>query len=168
VPKYDYLYILERRRKLTYQQTKTHFLQINDDDFGQACENFVFVDSLTYKYTAPDVTGDKFEASSPGSPFKGKNIAECSTLLKRLAEQTGAWVLDTVFAVFDDQSSQDGSILLAQTVDDKLEGMRIMPGLACAKLLQYMIGDASIVEDREDAQEEDDGVFRMHDEFLDV
>jgi hypothetical protein len=121
---------------------------------------------LTFKHTAPDLVSDKFEASSPESPFKGKNVAECSALLKRLAEQTGSFILDTVFAVFDDRSTQDGSILLVQTVDDELEGMRIVPELACQQLLQYMVCDASIVEDREDAEEEDDSVFRIHTVFL--
>jgi hypothetical protein len=46
--------------------------------------------------------------------------------------------------------------------------MRITPELACGKLLQYMVGDASIVEDREDAQEEDDSVFRVYEVFLEV
>jgi hypothetical protein len=121
---------------------------------------------LTFKHTAPDLEGDKFEASSPDSPFRGKNVAECSALLKRLAEQTGAYILDTVFAIYDDQSTQDGSLLLVQTVDDELEAMRVVPELAFTKLLQYMVCDASIVEDREDAEEEEDGVFRINKVFL--
>jgi len=53
--------------------------------------------------------------------------------------------------------------------------MRTVPEVACMKLLQYMIGDADIVEDREDAEEdreyseeeedsdeEDGGVYRLH------
>ena len=54
-----------------------------------------------------------------------------------------------------------------QTVDDELEEMRILPELACTKLLQYMICDADITEDRERAEEEEDCVFRMHEHFLD-
>jgi hypothetical protein len=116
---------------------------------------------LTFKHTAPDLLGDKFEASSSDSPFKGKSLAECFVLLKRLAEQTGDSILDTVFAVFDNRTKQDGSILLAQTVDEEIEGMRCVPEWACSKLLQYMICDADITEDREDAEEEEDGVFRL-------
>ena len=93
-------------------------------------------------------------------------MAECSALLRRLAEQTGAYILDTVFAVYDDQSTQDQSLLLVQTVDDELEAMRIVPELACMKLQQYMICDAIITEDREEAEEEEDGVFRLNEEFL--
>jgi hypothetical protein len=115
------------------------------------------------------VLGDKFEASSPESPFKGKTLAECSALLQRLAEATGNSVLDTVFAVYDDRTKQDGSILLAQTVDDEIEGMRIVPELACGKLLGYMVCHGpSIEEDQEDAEEEEDGVFRLHKGFLEV
>jgi len=141
----------------------------------QQCENFVFVDSLTFKHTAPDLASDKFATSSPDSPFKGSRATESSALLKRIAEETGAYILSTVFAIFDDQTIQDGTILLVQTVDDKLEEMRTVPEVACMKLLQYMIGDADIVEDREDAEEdreyseeeedsdeEDGGVYRLH------
>jgi len=41
---------------------------------------------LTVKYTTEDLEGDKFEASDPESPFKGKSVDECSALLTRLAE----------------------------------------------------------------------------------
>jgi hypothetical protein len=115
------------------------------------------------------VLGDKFEASSPESPFKAKNLTECSALLKRLAEESGNSVLDTVFAVYDDRTKQDGSILLAQTVDEEIEGVRVVPELACGKLLGYMVCHGpSIVEDQEDAEEEEDGVFRLHKGFLEV
>jgi len=55
---------------------------------------------------------------------------------------------------------------LVQWDDDRLESMRCVPELTCVKLLQYMTGDASIVEDREEAEEEEDGVFRIHEVFL--
>jgi hypothetical protein len=121
---------------------------------------------LTVKYTTGDLEGDKFEASDPESPFKGKSTDECSALLTRLAEETGAYTLDAVFGVYDKRSTQDGSILLVQWDDDKLESMRCVPELACTKLLQYMTGDASIAEDREEAEEEEDSVFRLSEEFL--
>jgi hypothetical protein len=147
----------------------------------QQCENFVFVDSLTFKHTAPDLASDDFTTSSPDSPFIGKNATECSALLKRIAAETGAYVLDTVFAIFDDQTLQDGSVVLVQTVDDELESMRSVPEVVCMRLLQYMIWDADIVEDREEAEaadreedsegededddseeDEDSGVYRLH------
>jgi hypothetical protein len=144
----------------------------------QQCEGFVFVDSLTHKHTSPHLSTSPFTASSPDSPFKNKTATECSALLTRLASNTGAYILDTVFAVYDEQTVQDGSVLLVQTVDDELEGMRVSPEVVCMRLLQYMIGDACIVEDREDAEEgswdgsqedvdddsedEDGGVYRLH------
>jgi hypothetical protein len=80
-----------------------------------------------------------------------------------------------VFAIYDEQTVRDGSVLLVQTVNDELEEMRVVPEVVCMRFLQYMIGDASIVEDREDAEggwegsddddseeEEDDGVYRLH------
>jgi hypothetical protein len=133
----------------------------------QQCEGFVFVDSLTHKHTAPHLSTSHFTASSPDSPFKGKSATECSALLKRVAEDTGAYILDTVFAIYDDRTLRDGSVLLVQTVDDELEEMRILPELVCGKLLQYMVCDADITEDREEAEEEEDCVFRVHEHFLD-
>ena len=146
----------------------------------QKCENFVFVDNLTSKHTSPHLSTSTLTASSPTSPFKNKPATECSALLKRLASETGAYILDTVFAIFDDQTLQDGSVVLVQTVDDELESMRSVPEVVCMRLLQYMIGDASIVEDREEAEggwgdrekdddddddsseDEDEGVYRLH------
>lgn len=142
----------------------------------QPCENFIFVDSLAHKHTAPDLATSHFTPSSPASPFKNKTATECSALLKILADQTGAYILDTVFAIFDEQTLQDGSVVLVQTVDDRLEDMRTVPEVVCMRLLQYMIGDASIVEDREEAagdwgdseedddssEDEDEGVYRLH------
>jgi hypothetical protein len=93
-------------------------------------------------------------------------VDECSALLTRLADETGSYTLDAVFGVYDERSTQDGSVLLVQWDDDGLESMRCVPELACVKLLQYMTGDASIVEDRERTGEEEDGVFRMHEVFL--
>lgn len=89
-------------------------------------------------------------------------------MLERLAADTNDSVLHTCFAIFDERSLQDGSVLLVQTVDDVLEGMRCVPEIALGKLLQYMIGDADITEDREEAEEEqEDGVYRMNDEYID-
>ena len=76
---------------------------MNEEDTGNLHEAFVFVDSLTHKHTAPDLTTSNLKPSSPTSPFKGKTATECSTLLKNLAEETGAYILDTVFAIFDDR-----------------------------------------------------------------
>lgn len=140
---------------------------MNEEDSGNLHEAFVFVDNLTHKHTAPDLATSNLEPSSPSSPFKGRTATECSTLLKNLAEETGAYILDTVFAIFDDRTLRDGSVVLVQTVDDELKEMRVLPELACMKLLQYMVGDADITEDREEAEEEEDCVFRMHDHFLD-
>lgn len=121
---------------------------------------------MTVKYTTEDLEDHEFEASDPESPFKDQSADECSALLTRLAENTGAYTLDAVFGVYDQRSTQDGSILLVQWDEDKLESMRCVPELACTKLLQYMTGDASIAEDREETEEEEDGVFRLNEEFL--
>lgn len=91
--------------------------QISKDRFGLAFENFVFVGILTFEHSAPDLIGDKFNASSPDSSFKNTTAAECEDLLRRLAKYTDDCVLRTVFAIFDDRSAEDGSVILVQTVD---------------------------------------------------
>ena len=46
--------------------------------------------------------------------------------------------------------------------------MRVVPELACGKLLAYMAGvNTLITEDREEAEEEEGGVFRINEVFLD-
>lgn len=141
---------------------------MNAEDFGrEPYEAFIFVDSSTHKHTAPDLPTSHLKPSSSTSPFKNKTAKECSALLTHLASSTGAYILDTVFAILDDRTLRDGSVVLVQTVDDELEEMRILPELACGKLLQYMICDADITEDREEAEEEEDCVYRIHNHFLD-
>lgn len=139
---YDLCFIDNIEESTDNRQAKAHFLKINAEDFGQPHEGFVFVDSLTFKHTTSDLPGDNFHASSPDSPFKTKSVTECGAMLERLAADTDDSVLHTCFAIFDDRSLQDGSVVLVQTVDDVLEEMRCVPEIALGKLLQYMIGDA--------------------------
>jgi hypothetical protein len=147
---------------------KTRFLQLNNDFFGVPSppEHFVFVDSVTHAYIKSDRLGDKFETSSSTSPFKGKSAAECHALLKQLREDTGTPIAYGTFAILDDRSLQDETVILVSADEDGTETLRAEFEIACARLVQYLVGDMTIDEDQEDAKEEDDGVFRMRDEFI--
>lgn len=41
---------------------------------------------------------------------------------ERLVANTGAFILDTCFAIFEERSLQGGGIMFVQTVDDGLTG----------------------------------------------
>lgn len=71
-----------------------------------------------------------------------------------------------IFAALDEQSPRDDTVLLVE-LRDEYEGsefgsVRCEFEIAVCKLDQYYIGDAGMEEDIEEAEEEGDGVLRIH------
>lgn len=126
-------------------------------------QNIAFVDSMT-EITMNDSLGHNTSSSSLTSPFRGKNAFDCYHLLRKLCTETESIVDQNVFAMLDERSLQDDTVVLV-TIDEeespeKPTSARCEFGLACAKLMQYFIGDADIEEDLEEAEEDGDGVLR--------
>lgn len=113
-------------------------------------ENVVFMDSLKASYTDEDVPtlGDN-SASLTTSPFMGKNASECYEILERLAQQEGSSINPEPFAILDQRSMQDGTVLLCEAGEDGVRSVRASFAVTENRLLRYFAADAGVDEDRE-------------------
>ena len=143
-------------------QFKDRFLQADQDAWGNGeIGSAIFVDSVDTLYTEGHLIGNNTSTSSD-SAFIGQKAKGCHALLKRLAEQTGSPVNLRVYAVLDERSLVDDTILVVEVSgDDEYFGVRMECSLAISRMFQYEIGDMGIDEDMEEAAETADGVFRL-------
>ena len=124
-------------------------------------ENNVFVDCLSKTYVRHDGAGQNIQ-SSPHE-FRGKNAQECFALLAQIRAETISVVHPRIFAIFDEQSLNDDTVIVVDMDDDDTaRSARCEFRIACAKLNGYFIVDADIDEDIEEAEEEGDGVLRVY------
>lgn len=113
-------------------------------------ENIVFIDSLKASYTDEDVpTLGNNSASLITSPFMGKNAAECYQILEQLAQQEGSSINPEPFAMLDERSMQDGTVLLCEAGEDGVRSVRAAFAVTENRLLRYFAADAGVDEDRE-------------------
>jgi hypothetical protein len=115
------------------------------------------VDTL---YTEGHLTGHNTSTPSE-SPFNGQKANGCHALLKRLVENTGSPLNVHVFAILDERSLKDDTILVIEVWESEFYGVRMEGSLAISRMFQYQIGDTGIDEDMEEAAETKDGVFRL-------
>ena len=115
-------------------------------------ENIVFMDSVKASYTDEDVpTLGNNSASSTTSPFMGKDAAECYQILEQLAQQEGSSINPEPFAVLDERSMQDDTLLLCEAGEEGVRSVRAAFAVAENRLLRYFAADAGVDEDRETA-----------------
>jgi hypothetical protein len=123
----------------------------------------VFVDSLKLSYTDDDIpTLGNNAASSTTSPFLGKNALECHDILKQLSEEPGSSINPEPFAILDERSMQDDTVLLCEAGEEGISSVRAAFGNTQCRLLQYFAADAGVDEDRETAARTSDGVLRVN------
>lgn len=144
-------------------QFKDRFLQADQDAWGDSIVgSAIFVDSVDTLYTEGHLIGNNISTPSE-SPFKGQKAKGCHALLKRLVENTGSPLNLHVFAVLDERSLKDDTILVVEVWESEFYGVRMEGSLAISRMFQYKIGDMGIDEDMEEAAETKDGVFRLDD-----
>ena len=133
------------------------------DNFGTEDESIIFVDSVSKAYVMNDILGRNApSAPSHISPFIRKGPEQCWSLLKQLCTETKSIVHTNVFAIMDERSFSDDTVILVDMDEDDVIAYhsRCELKVACAKLHQYYIGDADIERDSEEALEDGDGVIR--------
>ncbi|KAJ5665143.1 uncharacterized protein N7477_007591 [Penicillium maclennaniae] len=127
--------------------------------------NLVFVNSIEDYYDKafePPIEDD----SSPDSPFIGKAPQECHQLLLKLLEDTGSEMMTDYFAIMDDGSTQDDTVLRVCAERDLENEVLAWPTVrttfqaSAVALMLYHSGYSSVGEDVERAQREDDNVYR--------
>jgi hypothetical protein len=143
-------------------QYKDRFLQVAQDEGGDTIVgSAIFVDSVDTLYTEGHLIGHNTSTPSE-SAFIGQKAKGCHALLKRLAEQTGSPVNLRVYAILDERSPKDDTILVIEVSEsEEYFGVRMECSIAISRMFQYDIGDMGIDEDMEEAAETADGVFRL-------
>lgn len=127
--------------------------------------NLVFVDSINDYY---DEASEALieDDSSPDSPFIGQTPQECHQLLLKLLEDTGSEIMTDYFAIMDDRSTQDDTVLLVCAERDLENEVLAWPTVratfqaSAIALKCYHSGHSSVGEDVERAQREHDNVYR--------
>ncbi|KAJ6111422.1 hypothetical protein N7523_007483 [Penicillium sp. IBT 18751x] len=127
--------------------------------------NLVFVDSIDDYYNeASEVPVE--DESSPDSPFIGKTPQECHQLLSKLVEDTESEIMTEYFAIMDDRSTKDDTVLLVCAERDDEEEVVAWPTVratfevTAVSLKCYHSGHSSVGEDLERAEREHDNVYR--------
>ncbi|KAJ6107454.1 hypothetical protein N7523_008777 [Penicillium sp. IBT 18751x] len=92
-----------------YLQNMNCFIEQKDVDEDEW--NLVFRDSIDGYYDKASEAPIK-DDGSPDSPFIGKTPQECHQLLLKLLEDTESEIMTDYFAIMDDLSTQDDTVLL--------------------------------------------------------
>jgi hypothetical protein len=140
---------------------------IEQNDVEKEHWNMVFIDSINTYYDKVSQTPIEHD-SNPQSPYIGKTPEECHTILEKLCADSGSELLTYYFAIMDERSTQDGTVLLvcAETSSDEEDEDLALPTLRATfrasgtALMLYHSGHSSVEEDAERAACERDGVYR--------
>jgi hypothetical protein len=143
----------------------TRFIEQNDVEKEQW--NMVFIDSSSSHYDKVSQTPIEHDCN-PKSPYIGKTPAECHAMLVKLCKETGSELLTYYFAIMDERSSRDDTVLLicAEMSSDEENEDLALPTLRATfrasgtALMLYHSRHSSVEEDAERAVRERVGVYR--------
>ena len=127
--------------------------------------NLIFVDSIDDYYDEATEAPVE-EGGRPNSPFIGKTPQECYQLPERLVENTESEIIPYYFAIMDERSTQDDTVLLVSADEDPETEVISFPTIratfqaSALALMLYFTGHSSVEEDMEYARREPDNIFR--------
>lgn len=106
--------------------------------------------------------------SNPKSPFIGKTPEECHQLLMKLKADTDSEIFTDYFAIMDERSAEDDTVLLACAARNPggehevlaVETVRATFEASSIALTLYSTGHSSVGEDAERAADEEDNIYR--------
>lgn len=135
---------------------------VDEDDW-----KLVLVDSIGDYYDEPSLAPME-DDSDPNSLFIGKTPQECHRMLLKLRNDTESKIMPDFFAIMDERSTIDNTILLVTAERDlggenevlALPTLRATFQASALALMLYETGHSTIEEDAERAAREDDNVFR--------
>nr|OQO27292.1 hypothetical protein B0A51_04977 [Rachicladosporium sp. CCFEE 5018] len=133
--------------------------------------DLVFIDSMTKIYLEEDGI-DEVSDSPPDNPFKGKSPDECSQMLLEL-RQAGSDINYECFAIFDDRTLVDGSVLVVEK-EHRVEGggvnysVRMAMELANHQIGLYFVAYANVPSDQIKARRHEDNVLRAEDVYSEL
>lgn len=127
-------------------------------------KSLVFVDCLDNYYDeASEIPVDECD---PNSPFVGKTPEDCYRLLIKLRKDTESEIMIYQFAIMDERSAQDDTVLLVcyrcdeNGENETLATLRATFQASATALTLYMTGHSSVAEDADRAAQESDNVYR--------
>lgn len=127
--------------------------------------SFVFVDCLDNYYDEASEVPTQSECD-PESPFIGKTPEECYQLLEKLREDTESEISTYQFAIMDERSERDGTVLLVcyqcdlDGENEILATIRASFKASATALKLYLSGHSSVAEDADRAAQQSDKVYR--------
>ncbi|KAG9693198.1 hypothetical protein KCU95_g6601, partial [Aureobasidium melanogenum] len=143
-------------------ELKDRILQLNADYLNDIETHLVFIDDLSRVYTDPNEVEESED--SPMAPFAGQSPYDCYKLLRRLCEDNGSDIDCDSFAIIDERSLTDDTMLLVTEPEESDGGesmsVRIAFEMLQSQLFLRMAGSTTVEEDRERAARSDDGVRR--------
>ncbi|KAJ9205851.1 hypothetical protein DTO164E3_1104 [Paecilomyces variotii] len=145
------------------KEVMDRFIEKNDMDEDEW--NLVFVDSIDDYYDEASEAPVE-DGSSPDSSFIGKTPQECHQLLLKLVEDTESEIITEYFAIMDERSTKDDTVLLVCAERNDEEEVVAWPTVratfevTAVALKCYLSGHSSIEKDLERAQREHDNVYR--------
>ncbi|KAJ5671005.1 hypothetical protein N7507_000132 [Penicillium longicatenatum] len=144
------------------EETMNRFIEGNDVD---AMGRFVFVNTLNEYYSEASEAPLEVD-SDQNSPFIQKTPQECYELLLKLREDTESEIITNYFAIIDERSTQDNTVLLVSASVDldaknelSIQTIRASFQASILALMLYETGHSSI-EDEERAERAGDTVYR--------
>lgn len=148
---------LQRLRLTSKSQFLDSFVAANLESKGDDELMVVVVDDLGNKYT--EASKQPMKATS--SPFSNKSAEDCFEILQKLVDQTGSQINPECFAIFDERSPKDKSVLMVQgSVDGgKVQTVRVAMEQVDMLLANLMVGGSSIGELRQEGEKAKDGIM---------
>ncbi|KAH0363921.1 hypothetical protein KCU65_g7101, partial [Aureobasidium melanogenum] len=144
-------------------ELKNRILQLCDDYGGNTGTMLVFIDDLSRVYDEDDGLG--YNKDSISAPFAGKTPYECWIMLQKiLAENEGSCFVDSIFAILDQRSLEDGTLLLVEEPEEE-EGaeacsVRAVFEMCETQMALWMGGKNTVYEANERVKSTQDGVLR--------
>ncbi|KAJ5539589.1 hypothetical protein N7513_007921 [Penicillium frequentans] len=139
------------------------FIEDNEVD---AEGRFVFVDTLDDYYSEASEAPMEID-SNPNSPFFHQTPQECYELLLKLRDDTESEIITHYFAIMDERSTQDDTVLLVCASVDldaenelSIQTIRASFQASVFALMLYETGHSSVGEDEERAERASDSVYR--------
>lgn len=140
---------------------------INDNGVDADEWNLVLVDSIDDYYDEASLAPMDDDSDS-NSPFIGKTPQECHQMLLQLRNDTESEIMTDYFAIMDERSTKDDTVLLVTAERDlggenevlALPTVRATFQASALALMLYETGHSSVEEDADRAKHEKDNVYR--------
>lgn len=123
----------------------------------------VFIDDLSRVYDEDDGLG--YNKDSTSAPFAEKTPYECWMMLQKiLAENEGSCFVDSIFAILDQRSLEDGTLLLVEEPEEEegseAHSVRAVFEMCETQMALWIGGKNTVYEANERVKNTHDGVLR--------